>query len=81
MGILKSLFMLGKLFVVQVEEVIDEVQGVCMLEQYICDVKVELDKVGKFRVDLLVWVKLSYDKLNDLCECKVSFEIWVLVVM
>lgn len=81
MGILKSLFTLGKLFIFQVEEFIEEIQGVCMLEQYICDVKVEFDKVGKFCVDLLVWVKLSYDKLKDLCECKVSLEVCALEVL
>lgn len=75
MGILKSLFTLGKSFIFQAEEFIEEIQGVRMLEQYIRDVKVEFDKVGKFRVDLLARVKLSYDKLKDLRERKVSLEV------
>lgn len=44
MGILKSLFTLGKSFVAQAEEAIDEAQGVRMLEQHIRDAKAELDK-------------------------------------
>ena len=53
MGILKSLFTLGKSFISQAEESIEETQGVRMLEQHIRDAKAELDKVGKSRVDLL----------------------------
>ncbi len=34
MGILKSLFTLGKSFVAQAEDAIDEAQGVRMLEQH-----------------------------------------------
>ena len=53
MGILKSLFTLGKSFISQAEESIEETQGVRMLEQHIRDAKAELDKAGKSRVDLL----------------------------
>ncbi|MEA7595307.1 hypothetical protein ONR49_25210, partial [Salmonella enterica subsp. enterica serovar Virginia] len=42
----KSLFTLGKSFVAQAEEAIDEAQGVRMLEQHIRDAKAELDKAG-----------------------------------
>lgn len=45
-----------------------------MLEQHIRDAKAELDKAGKSRVDLLARVKLSHDKLKDLCERKASLE-------
>ena len=68
MGILKSLFTLGKSFISQAEESIEETQGVRMLEQHIRDAKAELDKAGKSRVDLLARVKLSHDKLKDLRE-------------
>ncbi|HDN6469874.1 TPA: PspA/IM30 family protein [Salmonella enterica subsp. enterica serovar Adelaide] len=81
MGILKSLFTLGKSFVAQAEEAIDEAQGVRMLEQHIRDAKAELDKAGKSRVDLLARVKLSHDKLNDLRARKVSLETRVLAAM
>lgn len=81
MGILKSLFTLGKSFVAQAEEAIDEAQGVRMLEQHIRDAKAELDKAGKSRVDLLARVKLSHDKLNDLRERKVSLETRALAAM
>ncbi|XNM84683.1 PspA/IM30 family protein [Escherichia coli] len=74
MGILKSLFTLGKSFVSQAEESIEETQGVRMLEQHIRDAKAELDKAGKSRVDLLARVKLSHDKLKDLRERKASLE-------
>lgn len=37
MGILKSLFTLGKSFISQAEESIEETQGVRMLEQHIRD--------------------------------------------
>ena len=70
MGILKSLFTLGKSFISQAEESIEETQGVRMLEQHIRDAKAELDKAGKSRVDLLARVKLSHDKLKDLRERK-----------
>ena len=72
MGILKSLFTLGKSFISQAEESIEENQGVRMLEQHIRDAKTELDKAGKSRVDLLARVKLSHDKLKDLRERKAS---------
>lgn len=81
MGILKSLFTLGKSFVAQAEEAIDEAQGVRMLEQHIRDAKAELDKAGKSRVDLLARVKLSHDKLNDLRERKASLETRALAAM
>ncbi|EPX1747103.1 PspA/IM30 family protein [Escherichia coli] len=74
MGILKSLFTLGKSFISQAEEFIEETQGVRMLEQHIRDAKAELDKAGKSRVDLLARVKLSHDKLKDLRERKASLE-------
>lgn len=74
MGILKSLFTLGKSVLSQAEESIEEAQGVRMLEQHIRDAKGELDKAGKSRVDLLARVKLSNDKLNDLRERKASLE-------
>ncbi|EHH3617027.1 PspA/IM30 family protein [Escherichia coli] len=74
MGILKSLFTLGKSFISQAEESIEETQGVRMLEQHIRDAKTELDKAGKSRVDLLARVKLSHDKLKDLRERKASLE-------
>ena len=44
MGILKSLFTLGKSVLSQAEESIEEAQGVRMLEQHIRDAKGELDK-------------------------------------
>ncbi|MCU8649553.1 PspA/IM30 family protein, partial [Escherichia coli] len=74
MGILKSLFTLGKSVISQAEESIEEAQGVRMLEQHIRDAKAELDKAGKSRVDLLAKVKLSNDKLKDLRERKASLE-------
>ena len=74
MGILKSLFTLGKSFISQAEESIEETQGVRMLEQHIRDAKAELDKAGKSRVDLLARVKLSNDKLKDLRERKAGLE-------
>jgi phage shock protein A len=70
MGILKSLFTLGKSVLSQAEESIEEAQGVRMLEQHIRDAKGELDKAGKSRVDLLARVKLSHDKLSDLRHVK-----------
>lgn len=45
MGILKSLFTLGKSVLSQAEESIEEAQGVRMLEQHIRDAKGELEKV------------------------------------
>lgn len=45
-----------------------------MLEQHIRYTKTELDKAGKSRVDLLAWVKLIHDKLNDLRERKASLK-------
>lgn len=74
MGILKSLFTLGKSMIAQAESSIEEAQGVRMLEQHIRDAKGELDKAGKSRVDLLARVKLSNDKLKDLSERKSSLE-------
>ena len=55
MGILKSLFTLGKSFISQAEESIEETQGVRMLEQHIRDAKAELDKAGKSPV--MAWKK------------------------
>ncbi|SXE00027.1 PspA/IM30 family protein [Klebsiella quasivariicola] len=66
MGILKSLFTLGKSMVSQAGETIEEAQGVRILEQHIRDAKSALDKAGQSRVDLLARVKLSNDKLQDL---------------
>ncbi len=74
MGILKSLFTLGKSMISQAEESIEEAQGVRMLEQHIRDAKGELDKAGKSRVDLLARVKLSNDKLKDLRDRKSTLE-------
>lgn len=74
MGILKSLFTLGKSMVSQAEASLEEAQGVRMLEQHIRDAKNELDKAGKSRVDLLARVKLSNDKLKDLRERQSSLE-------
>lgn len=78
MGILKSLFTLGKSVLSQAEESIEEAQGVRMLEQHIRDAKGELDKAGKSRVDLLARVKMSNDKLSDLRARKSSLETRVL---
>lgn len=46
MGILKSLFTLGKSVLSQAEESIEEAQGVRMLEQHIRDARNELEKPG-----------------------------------
>ncbi|MEH4248080.1 hypothetical protein POX54_07095, partial [Escherichia coli] len=46
MGILKSLFTLGKSFISQAEESIEETQGVRMLEQHIRDAKEGANKRG-----------------------------------
>ncbi|QEM93535.1 PspA/IM30 family protein [Kosakonia radicincitans] len=81
MGILKSLFTLGKSFIAQAEESIEETQGVRMLEQHIRDARSELDKAGKSRVDLLARVKLSHDKLADLRDRKASLEARALEAM
>ncbi len=43
-----------------------------MLGRRIRDAKAELDKAGKYHVDLLARVKLSHDKLKDLRERKAS---------
>ena len=74
MGILKSLFTLGKSVLSQAEESIEEAQGVRMLEQHIRDARNELEKAGKSRVDLLARVKLSNDKLKDLRERQSTLE-------
>ncbi|MFQ0835622.1 PspA/IM30 family protein [Citrobacter gillenii] len=74
MGILKSLFTLGKSVLAQAEESIEEAQGVRMLEQHIRDARNELEKAGKSRVDLLARVKLSNDKLKDLRERQSTLE-------
>lgn len=74
MGILKSLFTLGKSMVSEVDASLEEAQGVRMLEQHIRDAKSELEKAGKSRVDLLARVKLSHDKLQDLRERQSSLE-------
>lgn len=74
MGILRSLFTLGKSILSQAEESIEEAQGVRMLEQHIRDAKSELDKAGKSRVVLLARVKLSNDKLKDLRERQSTLE-------
>ena len=74
MGILKSLFTLGKSMVSQAGETIEEAQGVRILEQHIRDAKSALDKAGQSRVDLLARVKLSNDKLQDLRARKDTLE-------
>lgn len=74
MGILRSLFTLGKSVIAQAGDSLEEAQGVRMLEQHIRDAKTELEKAGKSRVDLLARVKLSNDKLKDLRERKESLE-------
>lgn len=74
MGILKSLFTLGKSVLSQAEESIEEAQGIRMLEQHIRDARNELEKAGKSRVDLLARVKLSNDKLKDLRERQSTLE-------
>lgn len=74
MGILKNLFTLGKSLLNQTDEAIKEAQGVRMLEQHIRDAKVEFDKAGKSRVDLLARVKLSNDKIAELNERKQHLE-------
>lgn len=74
MGILKSLFTLGKSVISQAEASIEEAQGVRMLEQHIRDAKTELNKANQSRVELLARVKLSNDKLYDLRERKASLE-------
>ncbi|MES0299116.1 PspA/IM30 family protein [Citrobacter sedlakii] len=74
MGILKSLFTLGKSMISQAEASIEEAQGVRMLEQHIRDAKTELNKANQSRVELLARVKLSNDKLYDLRERKASLE-------
>lgn len=74
MGILKSLFTLGKSMISQAEASIEEAQGVRILEQHIRDAKTELNKANQSRVELLARVKLSNDKLYDLRERKASLE-------
>lgn len=74
MGILKSLFTLGKSVISQAEASIEEAQGVRMLEQHIRDAKTELNKANQSRVELFARVKLSNDKLYDLRERKASLE-------
>ncbi len=78
MGILKSLFTLGKSFISQAEESIEETQGVRMLEQHIRDAKAELDKAGKSRVDLLARVKLSHDKLGNDSNLLIVFYVQIM---
>lgn len=81
MGILKSLFTLGKSIIAQADESIEDAQGVRILEQHIRDANNELGKAGKSRVDLLARVKLSQDKLNDLRTRKSSLEMRALEAM
>lgn len=81
MGILKSLFTLGKSIIAQADESIEDAQGVRILEQHIRDANNELGKAGKSRVDLLARVKLSQDKLLDLRTRKSSLEARALEAM
>lgn len=53
MGILKSLFTLGKSFISQAEESIEETQGVRMLEQHIRDAK--LNSIKPENLALICW--------------------------
>jgi len=74
MSLLKKLFTLGKSFVNDTESLIEETQGIRLLEQHIRDARAELDKAGESRVDLLARVKISKDKLKDLSSRKASLE-------
>ncbi|MBW9429863.1 PspA/IM30 family protein [Atlantibacter hermannii] len=74
MSILKKLFTLGKSLVNDTEVLIEETQGIRLLEQHIRDARAELDKAGEARVDLLARVKLSKDKLNELNTRKMTLE-------
>lgn len=74
MSILKKLFTLGKSLVNDTETLIEETQGIRLLEQHIRDARAELDKAGESRVDLLARVKLSKDKLHDLNTRKATLE-------
>lgn len=74
MSILKKLFTLGKSLVNDTETLIEETQGIRLLEQHIRDARAEIDKAGESRVDLLARVKLSKDKLHDLNTRKATLE-------
>ncbi|WP_312582319.1 PspA/IM30 family protein [Atlantibacter hermannii] len=74
MSILKKLFTLGKSLVNDTEVLIEETQGIRLLEQHIRDARTELDKAGEARVDLLARAKLSKDKLNELNTRKMTLE-------
>lgn len=74
MSILKKLFTLGKSLVNDTEVLIEETQGIRLLEQHIRDARAELDKAGEARVDLLARAKLSKDKLNELNTRKMTLE-------
>lgn len=74
MSILKKLFSLSKSLVNETEILIEETQGLRLLEQHIRDARAELDKAGESRVDLLARVKLSKDKLHELSARKMTLE-------
>lgn len=74
MSILKKLFSLSKSLVNETEILIEETQGLRLLEQHIRDARAELDKAGGSRVDLLARVKLSKDKLHELSARKMTLE-------
>ncbi|WP_333890231.1 PspA/IM30 family protein [Atlantibacter subterraneus] len=71
---LKKLFTLGRSLVNETETLIEETQGIRLLEQHIRDARAELDKAGESRVDLLARVKLSRDKLQELNARKATLE-------
>ncbi|MBV7405995.1 PspA/IM30 family protein [Enterobacter sp. ENT03] len=81
MGILKNLFTLGRSYVAQTEETIEETQGVRLLQQHIRNAKAELNKAGQSRVDLMARVTLSKNKLIDLRTRKASYETRALQAM
>ncbi|KFC84327.1 PspA/IM30 family protein [Buttiauxella agrestis] len=75
MGILKKLFTIGKSVVADVEDNLEESQGIRLLEQHIRDARNELDKAGKSRVDLLARVRMSKAKLAGLHERQATLEL------
>lgn len=74
MGVLKSLFTLGRAMITRVEESIEDTLGVHILDQHIQDAKAELGKAGESRVDLLARLKLSNGKIQDLRDRKSTLE-------
>lgn len=81
MSFLKKIFTLGKSVISQVEDGIEESQGIRILEQQIRDAKQEMSKAGGSRVDLLARVKLSQDKIAELQERKAILEAKILEAM